>query len=427
MRRRVDSPNDGGDLSVDARARHRGGQARGRSACRPLPRRHVHGRDADRCRRPRAALRRPRSRPVPARLPPAISFLQARRVRNRASTTATTTSRCSSPRTRARATAAAERRRADAAVLWAHAARRRAGGARRIRSPVAEEVALALPEADQVAALATHPRIGEPSEEQRGAEPEVLDELARLNDEYERRFGFEFVVFVDGRTRAELLPVLRERLERTRDEELETGLRELCAIAREPGGRGLPERPRRPRAADAARRRRDRLDRRLVLLHPARPRPGAAEGAEGGRRGRVLGCPRRRLLPLAEVQGRPADSCRSTCTGSSGRHTRPGSRASRSSSSSTGSTPTRGSSTRPSPTSARWQAVALSAAGLALAWLVYDLACRVLIEDRLVAVAVIALVRCLGLRGRASSSPHGRRSSRSARCSGRSWPRTSSS
>jgi len=39
-----------------------------------------------------------------------------------------------------------------------------------------------------------------------------------------------------------------------------------------------------------------------------------------------------------------------------------------------------------------WQAVALSAAGLALAWLVYDLACRLLIEDRLVAVAVIALV-----------------------------------
>ncbi len=98
---------------------------------------------------------------------------------------------------------------------------------------VAEEVALSLPEADQVAALATHPRIGEPSEEQRGAEPEVLAELARLNDEYERRFGFEFVVFVDGRTRAELLPVLRERLENTRDEELETGLRALCAIARD--------------------------------------------------------------------------------------------------------------------------------------------------------------------------------------------------
>ena len=84
----------------------------------------------------------------------------------------------------------------------------------------AEDVALALPEVDQVAALATHPRIGEPSEEQRGAEPE-------------RRFGFEFVVFVDGRTRAELLPVLRKRLTRTRAEELETGLRALCAIARD--------------------------------------------------------------------------------------------------------------------------------------------------------------------------------------------------
>jgi 2-oxo-4-hydroxy-4-carboxy--5-ureidoimidazoline (OHCU) decarboxylase len=93
-------------------------------------------------------------------------------------------------------------------------------------------VALSLPEADQVAALATHPRIGEPSEEQRGAEPDVLEELARLNAEYERRYGFEFVVFVDGRTRAELLPVLRQRLGNTREQELETGLRELCAIAR---------------------------------------------------------------------------------------------------------------------------------------------------------------------------------------------------
>jgi uncharacterized membrane protein len=39
-----------------------------------------------------------------------------------------------------------------------------------------------------------------------------------------------------------------------------------------------------------------------------------------------------------------------------------------------------------------WQAASLSAAGLVLAWLVYDLACRLLIEDRLVAIAVAALV-----------------------------------
>ena len=98
---------------------------------------------------------------------------------------------------------------------------------------IAEEVALALPEEDQVAALATHPRIGEPSDEQRGAEPEVLAELGLLNGEYERRFGFSFVVFVDGRTRAELVPVLRARLARTREEELQAGLRALCKIARD--------------------------------------------------------------------------------------------------------------------------------------------------------------------------------------------------
>jgi 2-oxo-4-hydroxy-4-carboxy-5-ureidoimidazoline decarboxylase len=97
---------------------------------------------------------------------------------------------------------------------------------------VAEEVALGLAEEDQVAALATHPRIGEPSDEQRGAEPEVLAELERLNEEYEHRFGFSFVVCVNGRTRAALVPVLRERLTRTRAEELETGLRALCEIAR---------------------------------------------------------------------------------------------------------------------------------------------------------------------------------------------------
>ncbi len=39
-----------------------------------------------------------------------------------------------------------------------------------------------------------------------------------------------------------------------------------------------------------------------------------------------------------------------------------------------------------------WQAVAISAAGLALAWLAYDAACRFLRDDRAVAVAVAVLV-----------------------------------
>jgi 2-oxo-4-hydroxy-4-carboxy--5-ureidoimidazoline (OHCU) decarboxylase len=98
---------------------------------------------------------------------------------------------------------------------------------------VADEVIADLSEAEQAEALAAHPRIGEPSDEQRGAEPAVLAELAQLNRAYEERFGFRFVVFVAGRSRAELLPVLRHRLTRTRAEELETGLNELVAIAQD--------------------------------------------------------------------------------------------------------------------------------------------------------------------------------------------------
>ena len=95
----------------------------------------------------------------------------------------------------------------------------------------AREVIAELPEEDRAAALAAHPRIGEPSPEQRGEDPAVLAELAYLNQVYEEKFGFRFVVFVNRRSRAELLPVLQERLARTREEELETGLEELVRIA----------------------------------------------------------------------------------------------------------------------------------------------------------------------------------------------------
>jgi 2-oxo-4-hydroxy-4-carboxy--5-ureidoimidazoline (OHCU) decarboxylase len=98
---------------------------------------------------------------------------------------------------------------------------------------VAERVARELSEDEKVEALAAHPRIGEASPEQHGDEAQVLADLAELNRAYEDKFGFRFVVFVDRRPRAALVPILRERLERTRDEELDTGLKELVAIARD--------------------------------------------------------------------------------------------------------------------------------------------------------------------------------------------------
>ena len=106
----------------------------------------------------------------------------------------------------------------------------------------AADTIAALPEEDKLAALAAHPAIGasrdtlsERSRREQGEEhdPAAETELAYLNQVYEEKFGFRFVVFVDGRSRAELIPVLHERLERTREEELETGIGELVAIAKD--------------------------------------------------------------------------------------------------------------------------------------------------------------------------------------------------
>ena len=66
----------------------------------------------------------------------------------------------------------------------------------------------------------------------------MLAELAELNRRYEERFGFRFVVFVNRRPKAEIVPILRERLGRTREAELDTALSELVAIARDRWQRG---------------------------------------------------------------------------------------------------------------------------------------------------------------------------------------------
>lgn len=95
----------------------------------------------------------------------------------------------------------------------------------------ARDLAQGLSEDEKAEALAAHPRIGERSPEQHGDDPAVLTELAELNREYEERFGFRFVVFVNGRSRAEIVPELRERLQNTREQELDTGLDALVSIA----------------------------------------------------------------------------------------------------------------------------------------------------------------------------------------------------
>jgi 2-oxo-4-hydroxy-4-carboxy--5-ureidoimidazoline (OHCU) decarboxylase len=109
----------------------------------------------------------------------------------------------------------------------------------------AAEAIAQLSEEEKLEALNAHPAIGARglsarSAEEQGADadPAVLTELAYLNQVYEEKFGFRFVVFVDRRPKAEVLEVLRTRLERSREEELETALSELVAIARDRWERG---------------------------------------------------------------------------------------------------------------------------------------------------------------------------------------------
>jgi 2-oxo-4-hydroxy-4-carboxy--5-ureidoimidazoline (OHCU) decarboxylase len=110
----------------------------------------------------------------------------------------------------------------------------------------AREALAALPRAQQVEALDTHPAIGARSglskrsaaEQGSDDDPAVLAELARLNAEYETRHGFRFVVFVNRRPRREILEVLRERIDRPTDEELAAGLDALVAIAQDRWRRG---------------------------------------------------------------------------------------------------------------------------------------------------------------------------------------------
>ncbi len=105
----------------------------------------------------------------------------------------------------------------------------------------AEDVLVTLRDEDKVEALAAHPAIGQRSglsersaaEQGSDADPAILAELAYLNQVYEEKFGFRFVVFVNGRPKAEILELLRGRIANTPEEELDTGCRELVAIARD--------------------------------------------------------------------------------------------------------------------------------------------------------------------------------------------------
>lgn len=106
----------------------------------------------------------------------------------------------------------------------------------------AEGIARAAPRTVQLELLDAHPRIGAPpssvsslSFHEQGYDREqqdAIEALGPLNDAYEERFGFRYVIFVAGRPRSAIVPLLRDALDGDPDAERERGLADVVAIAR---------------------------------------------------------------------------------------------------------------------------------------------------------------------------------------------------
>lgn len=116
----------------------------------------------------------------------------------------------------------------------------------------ARDVAMAMPQDEQLELVDAHPRIGAPpgsvsalSFVEQGYDAEaagdaaeqerarIAVELARLNAAYEQRFGFRFVVFVAGRPRSAIVPLMEDALGADRDAELRRALDDVIEIARD--------------------------------------------------------------------------------------------------------------------------------------------------------------------------------------------------
>lgn len=91
--------------------------------------------------------------------------------------------------------------------------------------------------ADWLEAFEHHPKIGDmPSiqkmfsdtdvyagEEQagvKGASRQLLEQLAKANEEYEENFGYIFIVFATGKSAEEMLKILRQRIDNDPHDEL---------------------------------------------------------------------------------------------------------------------------------------------------------------------------------------------------------------
>ncbi|KAJ1680141.1 hypothetical protein EV182_000606 [Spiromyces aspiralis] len=115
---------------------------------------------------------------------------------------------------------------------------------------------------EKLEVINSHPRIGESaaklsamSKVEQGApkdsDPsELAKEEAALaqwkvwNEKYEKKHGFKFIVFVNGRSKSTLLPVVEERYNRRTEDELATGLNDMVLIAKDRARKLFQKEPR---------------------------------------------------------------------------------------------------------------------------------------------------------------------------------------
>jgi 2-oxo-4-hydroxy-4-carboxy-5-ureidoimidazoline decarboxylase len=114
---------------------------------------------------------------------------------------------------------------------------------------VADEVSLTLHPTDWLEAFSHHPRIGEQragapvsavasdwSKGEQSAASRATEDtraaLAEANAEYEKKFGFIFIICANGRRADEILAALRERLSNGPDAEIFIAAREQQQITR---------------------------------------------------------------------------------------------------------------------------------------------------------------------------------------------------
>ncbi|HLE88611.1 MAG TPA: 2-oxo-4-hydroxy-4-carboxy-5-ureidoimidazoline decarboxylase [Candidatus Limnocylindria bacterium] len=110
----------------------------------------------------------------------------------------------------------------------------------------AREVAAVAPDEELRELLDAHPRIGadpaamsepsrdeqgEPSEDQPVEEPGLAEDLANLNEIYEARFGFRYVIFVAGRPKSAIEPLMEVALRNDREAELRRGVGDAIYVA----------------------------------------------------------------------------------------------------------------------------------------------------------------------------------------------------